>query len=630
MTTYPLPQLSVEVAWESPDAGSVTWVDVSDRVRAHSPLTITRGRSDERSDGNQPGTLSLTLDNRDGYFSVGNSGSPYYPDIIPWRRIRVQVATSSTVDLFYGFVKSWTQRWDTKDVSVVDLACVDSMALLGRRPLRSVLSETIAAGPSAYYWPLGDPDGAEAALEYSGGPSLPVVFKPGATGRVSFSAATGPPKDESSAALFDPTDGPPPQLGPIYTPALAGQRLTVEFWFTAQPSTAGVRLLQLVDWAPSGSVFLFTLAPSGSGGALFVQSYYAGSSGSAGYATTGVNMYDGRLHHVIASFGGGVRLYVDGVLVDSDSGEVLVTSGAALTVMGGGGYITTGTVGISHVALYTGHTGGVSLGFVTPHYEAGVTGFEGETTFERIERWCGWVGVDITNEGVGGGAELGHIPTAGRTVLDCVADALRTDYGSVLLASREDRAVEFYDRTTRYGAVPAVTLDTALDQVDGDLQVLMDPTYVASRVSVTTPTGTVTERNADTEATYGDLGMDVQAYPADDGYTVSLAEALGLLAASPVPRIPTVTTDLLVMALDSTEYDPTAIPEIGSPVSLVNLPPSAPDTAVDAFVEGITETVSGSSWRRTCSLSPAFPWLSTWLIEDADRGKVEAGNVIAL
>ena len=263
------------------------------------------------------------------------------------------------------------------------------------------------------------------------------------------------------------------------------------------------------------------------------------------------------------------------------------------------------------------------------HYRAG-KGFAGESTFDRIERWCGWVGVDVSNDGAGEGETLGHIPTEGRTVLDCVADALRTDYGSYLLAALDDRAVRFFDRTTRYGASSTITLDCAEDQVDADLTVLMDPTYVASRVTATTPTGVFESRNPDTEAVYGDLGMDVQVYPSDDGFAESLAEGLGRVAASPVPRIPTVSTDLLVMALDTTLYDPTAIPEVGSAVTLVNLPDTAPDEQVDAFVEGLTETISASEWRRTASLSPAYPWMSTWCVEDPVRGEIEAGYVIAL
>ena len=53
------------------------WTDVTPYVRAQDPISITRGRSGEASD-TDPAECRLTLDNRDGRFSLRNPSSPYH------------------------------------------------------------------------------------------------------------------------------------------------------------------------------------------------------------------------------------------------------------------------------------------------------------------------------------------------------------------------------------------------------------------------------------------------------------------------------------------------------------------------------------------------------------------------
>lgn len=70
-----------------------TWTDVTSSVQRRSELVqITRGRSDE-SDQVDRGTLSLTLDNRDGRFSPRNPAGAYYGLIGQNTQIRVAVET---------------------------------------------------------------------------------------------------------------------------------------------------------------------------------------------------------------------------------------------------------------------------------------------------------------------------------------------------------------------------------------------------------------------------------------------------------------------------------------------------------------------------------------------------------
>jgi len=42
----------------------------------------------------EAGTASVTLDNQDGRFTPFDSGSPYFPNILPMRRIRIMATPS--------------------------------------------------------------------------------------------------------------------------------------------------------------------------------------------------------------------------------------------------------------------------------------------------------------------------------------------------------------------------------------------------------------------------------------------------------------------------------------------------------------------------------------------------------
>ncbi|MFZ3569964.1 LamG-like jellyroll fold domain-containing protein [Streptomyces sp. BH097] len=86
--------LLVEMGWGGLvlDPSTITWTDITQCVDVKNQgVAITRGASDELSE-TQPGTATLTLNNEDGRFTPGNSGSPYYPFVRRNAPIRVSVA----------------------------------------------------------------------------------------------------------------------------------------------------------------------------------------------------------------------------------------------------------------------------------------------------------------------------------------------------------------------------------------------------------------------------------------------------------------------------------------------------------------------------------------------------------
>lgn len=90
MMAFPTTPLDVKVELQL--AG--TWTDITSYTYTRSPITITRGRSDESSTA-EPSRCSLMLNNQDGRFSPRNPVGPYYGLIGRNTPIRVSTRTGT-------------------------------------------------------------------------------------------------------------------------------------------------------------------------------------------------------------------------------------------------------------------------------------------------------------------------------------------------------------------------------------------------------------------------------------------------------------------------------------------------------------------------------------------------------
>lgn len=120
------PTITVRIAFATdPLDPSPVWTDVSAYVRGEIPIAIRRGRQYELN-RIEAGTVNMGLDNRDRRFDPTNSSSPYYPNVIPMRKINIQAVWSSTpYDLYTGYVENWPPNWPAGYDSTVQISCVD-------------------------------------------------------------------------------------------------------------------------------------------------------------------------------------------------------------------------------------------------------------------------------------------------------------------------------------------------------------------------------------------------------------------------------------------------------------------------------------------------------------------------
>lgn len=122
-------EVTVEIAFgDDVYETSPTWVEVTSDVRE---FHTQRGRS-RVLDQIQAGVATLALNNSSGDYNPENTAGTHHPGVRVFNPIRIQATYSSTTyDLYRGFVESWDQRAAEggKDPVAV-VKCVDAFRLL--------------------------------------------------------------------------------------------------------------------------------------------------------------------------------------------------------------------------------------------------------------------------------------------------------------------------------------------------------------------------------------------------------------------------------------------------------------------------------------------------------------------
>lgn len=142
------PTLTVRIAFANNPADTAwTWTDVTAYVRE---FQTNRGRDDETRQFDT-GAASIVLDNRDRRFDPSNTSSPYYPNVLPMKRVNIRATYAGvTYDLFTGFIEDFPLPADDPSDLVCQLSANDVFEVLNAttisgeaRPVES--SDTRAA-----------------------------------------------------------------------------------------------------------------------------------------------------------------------------------------------------------------------------------------------------------------------------------------------------------------------------------------------------------------------------------------------------------------------------------------------------------------------------------------------------
>lgn len=600
------------------------WTDISADVEPD-PFTIRKGRSSEFS-APAAGTLDgLRLNNTTGVYTPlsqvlvdGVTPNPYYPNVMPRKRIRYSNTPSGV--RFLGYIKGWPPFVDQDGTSWVIISATDRQDQLSRIILTTPIAQEIAASVPARYWPMGDTVGSSSALELAGGSPLTMS---GATNPVAFGSA-GPLSGDGTSVTFAPSASRVGQL--LDAP--------IDVDITAFTWEAVINVGAWPAWAP-GIVNVMGLA-STIGLAFTFQIYSNGSlcvADTSSQTSIPVNILDGGWHHIaVTRSGNSLTIYSDGV------GYTVVTPNAATraTHMIVGDYLLAQDYSplvssrfpgrVAQIALYS---RALSATEILGH-AAAVSGYYGDTSDKRIARWLGFGGLTSADWSLDTGkAIVATYPQAGKDIVSACQDIAVTEGGGSAFYVGVDGRARFTSRQYRKPGSPVMTIDAEADLDGGsyapsfdEMTLVNSTTGIRAAASGTLTTQTV--RNAASIAAFG-ISMDpggTTSYATTDSDVLALAQYDVAANGRPGFRLPQVGIDFVTAT--ASLYAALGAVQLGSRIRVTNLPPSmAPASQVDLIVEGWAETVSASSYHVVFDTSPADnPFRASY--DDAVYGTYQA------
>jgi hypothetical protein len=255
------------------------WTDVTAYVAAENKVSARFGRSTEFDDVNAA-TCTLVLRNDDGRFTPDSAGSPYYPDVIEGRRLRVTV-TKSAVDypLFTGSILSWEPNYAGGMLSsgTVTVTANDALATLALHTFDSRwVEETRALARTGATWAdvyvlKGDASTAtwnNVGVSTGGAYGTATVVKSTAgVGEVSYGTPASLTLEGS--AEFKPST----EVGTVAYIVPAAAPEAVSFWLQVPTGTLPASSVHVLDALGAG--YMFSVRLENNAGACDLAVYNA-------------------------------------------------------------------------------------------------------------------------------------------------------------------------------------------------------------------------------------------------------------------------------------------------------------------------------------------------------------------
>lgn len=487
-------------------------VDVSSFIVGPEGTTYSWGRQSEFRDPN-PGQVVFVLENQDGRFTPGNTGSPLATPLTEGAAVcwsiggRLVGATVSGI----SFASSETE-WGRVTITASDVFYVANRTQL------SDLARAIGSIGSYLYWPLNDAAGSAQALEMSGnqGPSL--VLDPILTPMLTMGVSSTGPSSDTQATLansasvvqyFKTVTGFPLISYP------AGSYGAWGMWVTPQTAVFNV---ELDVFLANGAEHQLTVVNNGLGLGTTVQfTSTLGTSGSAALAT--VPWSSGAAHYISAviTYSGTaftLTLYVDGVAVATGTRTATGVTNAGMqpttvrvSIGDGSTFSTVSLAHISHTSAYR------------DEWSAGAT--TEAAKFAAVMQTIPGVQIGSIDANLST-AQVDQSTTSNVAAWAVLCDLARTEQGHIYTSTAgpllsPTTTVNFRARTRP--STVTLTLDAALD-LDGVPPFDRDITNLFGVVSATGPTQSVTVTDAAAIARVGN---------ASTSETVDLANYTDLL-----------------------------------------------------------------------------------------------------
>jgi hypothetical protein len=595
------PTVICEVAFATDPGATPTWVDISDYVR---DFSTNRGRTGEL-DRFAAGRATILLANADRRFDPSYAAGPYYPDVVPMRRIRVRATYNAiTYDLFNGYVDGWEQTYQHPQEALCSLTATDAFKVLANIEIPpSVYAAEVLADSPSHWWRLGDPAGSTSAIAEVGTAHLTVVGTP------TFGSAGLTVRDPDTAVSFTTVGSGLVAAAGVF-PSGTGPFM-IEL-LTRLPSYAITRVLINSNAYPSN------LSISNSAGGATLSATVAGTSVSS----TGLDVEDDEPHHVALVRDGSDRLYlyVDGVDITSGTPSSAASIDVdKMTVGNTPTFENTPNHVIDEVVVYD---TALSAARILAHANARATAWSDDLSGARVGRIldaAGWPAADRqidTGVAVLQGADLGG------NALAALQKVEETEQGRLFVTT--DGKVRFIGRDkllqAPYTTSQATYGDSGAELEYDDLVYRYDDQTIYNEAHVSRVDGTVAVvRDTTSQTRYLRRVKVIDGLlHASDTTSIDLANWTVAHYKDPLLRV----TDLTLhpTAGNETTHFPEVLgTELAERVTVRRRPQNL-GAAIDqeTHVEGIEHSVTAIDWVTKWNLSPAetesyWIWgVSTW------------------
>jgi len=584
------PSVQVFLGQETAIDAAPTWVDISTYVRLEYGVTKTRGST--RGGGAQPGTASFTLDNTDGRFTIGNTGSPLYPYVHlqslvkilrggqPWFIGRIQAAPLS-----------WPSGGDEACVVMVTLA--DRLARFGRMSLKAFHVEEVLAtrdsagypigpyltGPTGAYYPLTEQSGATQASDISGHlpPLVPVTAF--GSGTLTFGSSVGMRGD--GGAVFTPVGG-----GRCLTTQSDFMPLGIALTFS---TLAGGLLYCNVHGAVTTTISVENY-PTVTPGVMVRQTYLGGSS----LWFFPCSVMDEAPHVLTWSMGATPVVVVDGVTLTPTAsvGVGIGSSAAAGTVFLGAGLGANPFSGtLAHFAAWNNPLDATGVARIAAAFMG--TTLTAQAAILKVLGWRGQAATALIDAGV---TDLIPSTALGNGSLASVLSTISDSEDGTLYVDSQDRVTW---RSRRAALSPSITL--AAGDIDAGVTYNCDIQGCVTRVTWTQggTSGTVDAADITTVGEISGSVTSISTAPrdgADHASAVANTSPRG-------PYIGSLTVDMMT-ALPATAAA-VATAGILTKITLTGMPAQTPPSSTVLEVTGESETIRHDDWRVTYTTKPA-------------------------
>lgn len=611
--------VTLQVAFTTNPGDVPTWTTVaSNTTKKLRSWKIDRGRS-AIFDQFPAGKATFVLDNRDRTFDPLYTAGTYYGQMLPMKRVRLQVTFSGTTyTRFDGFVNGWPQSYlaNGKD-AVVQLDATDAFKWLARKRVRSVWEQVVAADTPLSWYRLGESSGTAAADSSSN--KYTAVYEGGAT----YDTRSGLIANDADNAIgFDGVDND------VVLPAASQPTgdTTVEMWFSMSAVAGDDQVLWEHTSTSGAYTTLAVSGTSGSAGTIFVQQ--AGGPAPAAVRLGSVRVDDDQVHHLVLTLSAtAVRVTVDGTLDINGApfGIQLQAASQAVLGYGNGGYTAAVIAGngrfkgtLDEVAAYSGV---LSDARIAAHYAAGRSPWNGDLSGARTTAVLDAITWPAADRNIStGSAVLG--PAALQTDALSHLQAVTDSEGGRLFISRDGKVTligraDFWS-TAVYNTSQATFGDGGGSELPySDLQLDYGDLRVRNDVTVNPATGSIVNRqDAASQATYGPISLEVATLESRPAFVESQAEWLLSKLKDAAPEVTSISVD---PERSLTALFPVLLgAELGYRYTVVRRPQGVGSAITqEVQLEGTSESGNADRYTFSWSLSPGEPavWLwgtSTW------------------